>query len=309
MKPCNLIRLCLFLALALSAIAQGKVKSTERGIPKILSNQRKTKHFHFYTNLDVNSLDYYEQVFEGFYSYFNKNYFRIRQKRPLKVFLFKDTESYEPFARKARKSYTRYGFYMGRKKNIIVVNRQSGLGTATHELVHHFTAVSFASKPDKWVREGIATFFEKFIGHLDSEGKMTISFGYFSNWRFPKTKKRLDKISLKNLIASRKPDQCVARSLMLFLHKKGVFKPFVKQMRVKRNDPTGAVTLQKVYGKPLAEIEREWKVWIKAQPVDDNVKLVRLAFVKTDQQWKAWWKENKSRLYWSEKEHIYKVKQ
>jgi len=278
--------------------------------PKILSTRRKTEHFHIYTNLDPDSLNYYEHFLEGFFDYFNSRYFEIGQKRRLKVYLFEDTTSYKPYAESVRKHYTRYGFYMGPWANIIVVNRDSGLGTTTHELVHHFIATSFAAEPPKWVDEGIATFFEKFIGHLDEKGKLTISFGYFSNWRFPITKNKVDGISLSlsGLIAAVEPDQSAARSLMLFLHKKGLFENFVRQMSMQTDNPTGSVTLQKVYGKPIAEIEREWKAWIRAQPIDGNVKLVERAFVMTEKEWQRWWNANKRRLYWSEKEQIYRVR-
>ena len=117
-------------------------------------------------------------------------------------------------------SYTKYGFYSGLKNNIIVVNRASGLGTATHELVHYFIDVGFPEHPPVWIDEGIATFFEKFIGHFDDSGKLNISFGYFSNWRFPITKKKINKLSLKQIINSKDMSQCAARSFMLFLHKK-----------------------------------------------------------------------------------------
>lgn len=275
--------------------------------PKTLSTRRKTEHFHIYTNLDSDSLNYYEHFLEGFFDYFSSRYFKVRQKRRLKVYLFRDTASYKPYAESVREHYTPYGFYMGPWVNIIVVNRDSGLGTATHELVHHFIAGSFASHPHKWIDEGIATFFEKFIGHLDKEGKLTISFGYFSNWRFPITKKNVDKFSLSRLISATEPDQCAARSLMLFLHKKGVLNNFIRQMSMQTDDPAGLVTLQKVYGKSIPEIEQKWKDWIRTQPIDGNVKLVKQAFVKTESQWKAWWQANKDRLYWSEKEQIYRI--
>ena len=275
--------------------------------PKTLSTRRKTEHFHIYTNLDSDSLNYYEHFLEGFFDYFSSRYFKVRQKRRLKVYLFRDTASYKPYAESVREHYTPYGFYMGPWVNIIVVNRDSGLGTVTHELVHHFIAGSFASHPHKWIDEGIATFFEKFIGHLDKEGKLTISFGYFSNWRFPITKKNVDRLSLSRLISATEPDQCAARSLMLFLHKKGVLNNFIRQMSMQTDDPTGLVTMQKVYGKSIPEIEQKWKDWIRTQPIDGNVKLVKQAFVKTEGQWQAWWQANKDRLYWSEKEQIYRI--
>ena len=276
--------------------------------PKVLSNQRKTQHFHIYTDLDSGSLDHYEQFFEGFVKYFEKDYFKIRQRRPLKIYLFKNEASYKPYAESVHGSYTKYGFYMGLKRNLIVVNRASGLGTTTHELVHYFIDTSFVKHPPEWIDEGIATFFEKFIGHLDENGNLTISFGYFSNWRFPITKKDINKLNLKNLIKSSDPDQCAARSLMLFLHKKGLFSKCVKKWRIAKNDPTGVVTLEKIYGKSISKIEQDWKNWIRSQPIDENVKLVPWAFVKTNEDWRKWWQKNQNRLYWSEEEQIYRVK-
>src|SRR4030043_2329081 len=73
---------------------------TDRNLTRqILTNQRQTEHFHIYSNLDKASLDYYEQFFEGFFEYFSREYFPIRQRRPLKVFLFQDTDSYMPYAK------------------------------------------------------------------------------------------------------------------------------------------------------------------------------------------------------------------
>ncbi len=95
---------------------------------------------------------------------------------------------------------------------------------------------------------------------------------------------------------------------MLFLHKKGHFKNFVRQISAVRDNQDSSVTLQKVYGKSIAEIEREWKDWIKSQPINEDVLLVSSAFVLTENEWQAWWRANKNKLYWSEKEQIYRVK-
>ncbi len=284
-----------------------RIRTDRKLIQQVLTNQRQTEHFHIYSNFDWASLNYYEHFFEGFFEYFNREYFEIGQKRPLKVYLFKDTDSYKPYARSVG-SNTPYGFYMGPQENIIVVNHDSGLGTATHELVHHFIATSFARRPAKWVEEGITTFFEKFIGHIDNEGKLTISFGYFSNWRFPLTKIIVDRLDLREMIRAKRPEQCVARSFMLFLHKKGLFKDFVRQISAVRGDKDGTATLQKVCGQSITEIERDWKKWIKSQPIDEDVLLVSSAFVLSESQWQVWWRENKGKLYWSEQEQIYRVR-
>jgi hypothetical protein len=197
---------------------------------------------------------------------------------------------------------------MGPWANIIVVNGESGLGTTTHELVHHFTRTSFARRPAKWVQEGIAVFFEKFIGHFDEDGKLIISFGYFSNWRFPETKKLVKWLSLDDMVLAKEPDQSSAGALMLFLHKKGLFREFVKQLSKVTDDPNSVRTLEKVYGKPLSEIGKDLKDWINAQPIDADVGLVEKSFVLPADKWQIWLKRNNSRLYWSEAEQIYRVK-
>jgi hypothetical protein len=59
-------------------------------------------------------------------------------------------------------------------------------------------------EPPRWVNEGFAAFFEKFIGHLDPQGNLTFSFGYFSNWRFPITKAMVEDLSLREDSSNRR---------------------------------------------------------------------------------------------------------
>ncbi len=305
----RILKLLCISALFLSAVLYIDYAYGLRGRPDVLSRRGQTEHFRIHTDVDDAQLEYYKNFFEGFFDYVNAEYFEIGQNRRLKVYLFGSEKSYRPFAQSARSGYTPYGFYMGPWANIIVVNADSGLGTTTHELVHHFIATSFAADPPKWVDEGIATFFEKFIGYLDEQGKLNISFGYFSNWRFPQTKKRARFLSIEGLVTLEEPDQSAARSLMLFLHRQGLFKKFVHEMSVAADDPTGVVTLEKVCGKDVSQIERDWKEWVMAQPIDGNVNLVPQAFVLPVEHWKTWCEKNSSRLYWSETEQMYRVRE
>ncbi|MBN2018788.1 MAG: hypothetical protein JW749_01025 [Sedimentisphaerales bacterium] len=279
-----------------------------RRAPKSLARQSKTEHFHIYADVDEKTLRHYENFFEGFYDYFNKEYFEIGQRRPLKVYLFSDVNSYGPYMLSVRGPRTPYGFYMGTWSNIIVVNRESGLGTTTHELVHHYIRTSFARPPAEWAEEGICVFFEKFIGHFDEDGELNISFGYFSNWRFPITKKFVKWLSLDDLVTTNMPDQGIAGALMLFLHKKGLFKEFVGQLRQATDDPNGVATLEKVYGKPLSVIEKDLQEWVRNQPIDEDVNLVQESFVLPADKWQIWLQENNSRLYWDENQQIYRVR-
>jgi HEAT repeat protein len=278
-------------------------------VPSSLSESRHTKHFTIYTNLDKDALDYYEHVLEGFIGYFESNYFTVEQQQPLNVFLFKDNVSFQEYVRTRGGDLAGAAGFYTREENLVVINRQSGLGTATHEIVHFFIESAFVGEPPRWVMEGFAAFFEKFIGHLDPQGNLTISFGYFSNWRFPVTKAKVGNLSLRELAGARgEVDQCAARSLILFLHRKGRLKGFIDKMRVQTNDPDGLTTLQDIYGKDTTSIETEWKDWIQSQPIDQDVNLVESAFVKTQEEWDTWWGIWKDKLYWSEREGIYRTK-
>jgi hypothetical protein len=279
-----------------------------RKAPKSLTHQGRTEHFHIYTDCNEAVVDYYERFFEDFYDYFDKEYVEIGYGRPLKVYLFKDENSYAQYVASINGPRTPYGFYMGLWQNIVVVNVESGLGTATHMLMLHYIRTSFKKRPARWAEDGIAVFFEKFIGHFDESGKLDISFGYFSNWRFPTTKKLVKFFSLNDMVTAEQPDQSNAGALMLFLHKKSLFKEFVKQISAATDDPTSVKTLKKVYGRPLSEIEKDFKDWVNAQPIDENVNLVQYSFVLPDDQWQRWWEKNSSRLYWDETEQIYRIR-
>jgi hypothetical protein len=301
------------LRVSICLIAAVLIVSTSYGIkddfPKVLSNQKLTQHFCIYTNYDPKWLDFYADFFEGFYKYFEENYFVIDQALPLNIYLFTDEESYKPYATSVLKTYTSYGFYMGKGSDTIVVNRESGLGTATHEIVHYFIDCGFKKEPPSWIEEGTAAFFEKFMGYIDEQGNLSISFGYFSDWRFPIVKQKIDTLSLRKIIMSEDVDQSAARSLMVYLNKKKMFADCLKKWQTSDKDPYGGKILQEVYGKPIHVIEQDWKNWVKSQPINEDVNLVQHAFVLRKTEWDQWRKADGNRLYWDENEKLYKVKQ
>jgi hypothetical protein len=300
--------LAVILGLSAAVVATAAQGRPEYVPPKVLSNTLVTERFRIYTDLDSDTLDYYKLFFNGFFDYFEANYFKINQTEPITIFLFKDQNGYKPYVKTIQRFYTPYGFYLGQGRNLIVVNRESGLGTMTHELVHYFIDTSFARRPPKWINEGIATFFEKFIGHFDENGKLIISFGYFSNWRFPQTKRKIGEISLEKLMKSDEPDESAARSIMLFLHKKKLLGACIEKWRVEMTEPTGVRDLERVYGKPIDEFEADWKKWVRAQPIDENVNLVPTAFVLRQKEWDKWLSENGNRLYWDDEDKLYKAR-
>jgi len=267
--------------------------------PNELSTVRSTAHFTLRSDLDGASLEHQARVFEAFHAWFSERYFPAPEAPPLKVYLFSTRQGYSHFCRRFRRSFTDYGFYVA-KDNVVVLNHQRGLGTATHELVHHFIHRSFARAPPEWVNEGFAAFFEKILGHFDEQGRLVLSVGYFNPWRFEQTKAQQSQLDLTGLARSDEVNQSAARSVMLFLHQRGKLTPFIKALAAETNDPDGLRTLERVVEKPIADIDAEWKSWIAAQPLNDEVKLLPLSFVKTPAEWQKWWGDHQTRLRYDE---------
>jgi hypothetical protein len=260
---------------------------------------RHTPHLEIRTDVEGEELDHHVRVFEEFFRVFSERYYPVTQKFPLRMALFATTEGYRKWVDKFYPGTdTPYGFYQS-NQNIIVVNLSSGLGTATHELVHHFRWVSFARRPPPWVDEGFASFFEKFMGYLDEDGKLHISFGYFSNWRFPETRARVNSLRIRQLVNWTPADQGVARSVMLYLHRQGLLEKFIRRARAGcRSDCLDE--LAEVTGKDLTTFEREWKAWIAAQTDRRDVGMVPRSFVVTPERWQNFLKTNSDRIVWSE---------
>lgn len=275
-------------------------------VPRILSRRVNTRYCVIHTDLPPARATHYARFFDGFFDYFSERYFPLKQKRPLTVLLFNDASRYEAFGRENGGPDTPFGYYMGLRKNVIVVNLQRGLGTVTHELVHHFLAVGQVNHHADWINEGIPTFFEKFVGCIDDAGDLQITFGYFSNWRFPIAKSLINEFTLAKLFQT--DDQSIARSFMLFLHRRGHMKTFVRALYEEGRHADAQAILQDTCGIPLGSIERAWKQWVVKQPIDEDVRFVERAFVMNVAELSVWWEANKSRLAWNRKQERYIVR-
>ena len=83
---------------------------------------------------------------------------------------------------------------------------------------------------------------------------------------------------------------------------------FVRGLHHGRKSADPKAILRDVCGMPLTDLEKEWKEWVVKQPIDENVKLVPAAFIKTESEWSAWWQDNKGRLAWNEARKRYVVR-
>jgi hypothetical protein len=256
------------------------------------------------TDLTPDRADFYARFFDEFYDFFSREYWPVQQKKRLRMLLFETSEKYK---RSPWSSDSQYGCYLGLERNTIVVNLESGLGTATHEMVHHFMALAGINGYRDWIGEGIPMFFEKFMGYLDAEDKLHLSLGYFSNWRFPRARLDIDGFTLNKLLTT--DNRCVCRSFILFLHRRGYLKQFVRALVAGRGKADPVRILREVCGGDLSAIETDWKSWVRSQPIDGNVGLVPWAFVVPHSEWTRWLKENENRLYWDKRLKLFAVRE
>jgi len=251
----------------------------------------------------------YLDIFEAFWDYFEREWFAIPQTEPLDMLLFQSEKRFERWNAKHGQSSAMGRYFIG--DNLITVNAGTGLGTSLHELVHHFVSTSFERLPNGFVNEGIASFFEKFIGYLDADGKLHLTMGYFSPWRFVATKLQHAKADIQKLW-TRSYDELgpsdwnYARAFMLFLHRRKQLVPFVRALLHATGD--GRNELETACGQTLSELDTDWHAWVEAQDLDPDVLLVSRAFVHDLGQWKTWRETEGADLELDEKLGIYRHK-
>lgn len=150
-----------------------------------------------------------------------------------------------------------------------------------HELVHlmHYGQMErLRQKHPIWIQEGLAALFEAF--DLDGE-----------EVRFqPNTRHNIIFRAVKGggamewrKLFAMSPDAFAdrgsglypqVRSIFLYFADRGKLLPFYEEYTKRyRNDPTGAAAIERVFGKPLTDVERQWREWVKAAgAIDDTIR-------------------------------------
>jgi hypothetical protein len=222
------------------------------------------------SNDGVNAFEAYKRTIGRVYGYLTKHYFEKKPEKPLRVFLFKDKETYEGYVKKAygRDPSTPFGFYMSGERKM-VMNIATGTGTLAHELVHPLLAEDFPTVPS-WFNEGFASLFEQ--STTTREGRMV----GLVNWRLPGLKRAMKEkrsITLDELLATdtnafygddKGVNYATARYLCLWLQERDLLLKFYKEFKAKaKEDPSGKASLEKIAGKKLDELDKTWRAWVE----------------------------------------------
>ncbi|MHB9024934.1 MAG: hypothetical protein ACYC7E_12300 [Armatimonadota bacterium] len=197
-----------------------------------------------------------------------KQYFRKRPDYPIRVYLFADETTYRTYAKQlfGDTNVSYFGYYKPDKR-ALVMNIGTGTGTLVHEMVHALMEPDFPQAPT-WFSEGLASLYEQC--YIEKDGLKGLV-----NWRLPVLRQGMrDKttLPLARLIATDRTHfldehlgvhYAQARYFCLYLQEKGVLGKFYTAYRDGyAKDKTGAATLEKLLGKPLSKIEKDWLKWI-----------------------------------------------
>ena len=190
------------------------------------------------------------------------------RSEPVKVYLFKDADSYTLWNVKLFKERptTPYGYY-SRVKNALVMNIGTGGGTLLHEMVHAMAEEDFPAIPS-WLNEGLGSLFEASMAQRD--GKVA----GFTNWRLTGLQRDirngtatkladLVKFTTDEFYGARSgANYASARYLMQYLQDNGKLEAFYTRIRDGK-DADAAASLRAVFDDKLSveEIEKAVYAW------------------------------------------------
>ncbi len=220
------------------------------------------------SNASKKDFDRAKKTITGVVKAIYKDFVTKKLTKPIKVYLFRDPDSYNQYCKDVLKNApsTPFGFFLSGQSKM-VMDISTGTGTLAHELVHPMIMNDFKDIPT-WFNEGFASLYEQSTYTEDGTIKGLV------NWRLPKLQEKLDEVSLEKLLKTTDSsfrsnsglNYASARYLCMYLQEQGTLKEFYKTFKgryEKVEDKTGIKTLKDVMKKDVDEIEKEWKAWVK----------------------------------------------
>ena len=202
-------------------------------------------------------------------SCFHNDYFEKKPDDITVIFLFKDDKTYRYWAKKlyGDDDLSRFGYYKPGKK-VMLMNIATGTGTLVHEMTHALVRYDFPDIPS-WFNEGLGSLYER------SSLSNNQIIGYV-NWRLPALQKAISDNSytpISSLVKTNDDEfygdrsdvnYAQARYLCMYLQENGLLKKFYKAFRDNYlNDNTGKNTLERITGKNLSELDKDYIEWVK----------------------------------------------
>ncbi len=171
------------------------------------------------------------------------------------------------------------GVYEHRLRMLIARDIGESLQHEFVHLMHYGSMERVRQKHPIWIQEGLASLFENFEFQGDE-------IRFLPNTRHNLARRAVlgnGALSWSKLFAL-KPEEFMDRAQALYPQVRSIFEyvadrgklvPFYAALvKTFPKDPTGAKAMEEIFGKPLGDIERQWKEWLKARgAIDDAVRV------------------------------------
>lgn len=198
-----------------------------------------------------------------------QDYFEKDPLDIIDIWLFKDEESYNKYAKEifGDEPISPFGYYLEEEK-ALVMNINTGGGTLVHEIVHPFMHANFPECP-AWFNEGLASLYEQ---SREKDGHI---YG-LTNWRLKGLQEAIKEgkvPSFKTLTSTSENEFYTkdkgtnygqARYLCYYLQEKGLLVKFYHEFYKNRiEDPSGFKTVKKILGEEDMDIFKDkWEEFV-----------------------------------------------
>ena len=192
-----------------------------------------------------------------FHRYFDAQILSVPKERmDLKIYLFKDQAAYYNYCRRVRFQKSPFGFY-SRRHRLIVINGRMGWMTVFHEMVHYFMHRYGYSLPEP-LEEGLAAYFERGMGYVESQGDYLLLFGYLNPVKFLEVQQRAAGSGLT--FEDMKSNQYLASTFFVFADRKRAMNNFLEAY-LRTQDLNQCC--HQAFGMDQAAVERQWTDFIR----------------------------------------------
>ncbi len=227
----------------------------------LFREQLATRYFVFHSNVSREKVEDFGRTCDLFIDLFNRDFFEIKYKFPIHVYILPDAGKFQDFLRNAMGAKTipegLMGAYLSGYR-ALVTHQNAGWGTFTHEILHPLVDSSLPAVPS-WAVEGIPAFAERFYGY-EKDRQLRVQWGYPNPWRIQELEGRLARLDLSEIVSGAQ-NVSEASLVSLFIYRQGKWKYFLDL--VQRNEKHGYPTfLEAALEKPLAEIEPAWRKFL-----------------------------------------------
>lgn len=206
------------------------------------------------------------------------DYFDLDPAEPILIVILSSDDVYRQTLDKlGHGKQAEYSGLYHREMRMVVINLSTGPGTVAHELTHALAHADFPDLPE-WFDEGLASLHEE--SEFSPDGLHLVG---RENWRRKFLDEALARDCWKPLdrlldepfadpdIAAL--DYALSRYVCLYLQERGLLAPFYRKCRSGiATDPTGRFALERILGgKPLDEIDRDFRDWLATRVANDGV--------------------------------------